>query len=635
MKCVVAGTAGHIDHGKSALVRALTGTDPDRLEEEKRRGITIDLGFAHLDLEGRLRVALIDVPGHERFVKNMLAGAGGIDLVVLVVAADESIKPQTREHFDICKLLGVRHGLVAITKCDLVEPEIADLVRLEVQELVAGSFLEGAPILSVSARTGIGMERLKAELLKLGLEIGSRSSNLPFRLPVDRAFVMKGFGSVVTGTLVAGTIGLETEAEIYPIGRRVRVRGIQVHNAPAERAEAGQRTAVNLAGVEAKEIPRGMALGPPGLFRPTSRLDGRLTLLPSAPVLKNRSSVHFHSGTMETVAEVVLLEGKDLQPGGSAFAQFRLRDPGLLLPGDRFIIRRLSPMTTTGGGVVLDALAPRHRAGDRAVVEFLRAIENGNDESRLELFAREAGETTVDALAARLGRGRTETAAIAARLAAAARLKTLGQPPAAVVHPARFERDAAHLLAALERFHSSNPLVEGMMKEELRGRGAASRDDPISPAFFNALLADLESKGKIEVHGEAVRLAGRAIELTAEEAAAKDRIVEVFQRSGLAAPSEAEVLARLKIDQARAQKLLLLLLRQKILVRLSADLVFHHSALDSLRARLAEKKGKDSRLSIASFKDLTGLSRKYAIPLLEYLDRERVTRRDGDDRIIL
>jgi selenocysteine-specific elongation factor len=636
MKYVVAGTAGHIDHGKSALVRALTGTDPDRLEEEKRRGITIDLGFAHLDLSHTLRVAFIDVPGHERFIKNMLAGAGGIDLVILVVAADESIKPQTREHFDICKLLGVKKGIVAITKCDLVEPEIADLVRLEVQELVAGSFLEGAPTLSVSAKTGAGLERLKAELSRLGLETASRSSALPFRLPIDRAFVMKGFGSVVTGTLTAGTIELEAEAEIYPSGRRVRVRGIEVHNQPAARAEAGQRTALNLAGVETKEIRRGMTLGPPGLFRATSQLDGALTLLASAPPLKNRSSLHFHSGTMETVAEVVLLEGKELQPGGKTYAQFRLKEPGLLLPGDRFIIRRFSPVTTIGGGVVLDGLAPRHRAGDRAVIEMLRILESGDDESRLEAFAREAGEAATEALAARLGRSPAETAAIANRLEGKGKLKTLGREPGTVVHAAHFDQAAARLLSALERFHATNPLVEGMMKEELRGRAAAgSRRDSVSPALFNALLQNLEARGKVEMQGEAVRLPGRGSELTAEEEAAKDHLVEVFQNAGLAVPREAEVLAKLKVDRARAVKLLLLLLRQKVLVRLSADLVFHHSALAWLRARLLEQKAKDPRLTVATFKEITGLSRKYAIPLLEYLDRERVTRRDGADRIIL
>ncbi len=634
MKYVVAGTAGHIDHGKSALVRALTGTDPDRWEEEKRRGITIDLGFAHLDLGETLRVAFIDVPGHERFVKNMLAGAGGIDLVILVVAADESIKPQTREHFEICKLLGIPKGLIAITKSDLVEPEIADLVKLKVQEMVAGSFLEGATALTVSSKTGAGLESLKSELERLGLEVASRSAALPFRLPVDRAFVMKGFGSVVTGTLAAGTIEKEAEAELYPAGRRVRVRGIEVHNAPAERAVAGQRTALNLAGIEAKEIDRGMVLAPPGLFRATDRLDGAVNLLASARALKNRSAVHFHSGAMETVAEIILLEGKDLKPGERAYAQFRLREPALLLPGDRFIIRRFSPVTTIGGGVVLDGLAPRHRAGDASIGKFLRLLESGNAEAQLEAFTRQAGEAAVETLAARLGWSVQDVAATAGRLETQGKLKALGRPPIIIVHREYFESIGGKLLSELERFHDANPLVEGMTKEELRAH-SSPKGASVSPALFSALLGDLEAEGKLEVHGEAVRLAGRGVQLTPEEAAARDRIAEAFRQAGLEVPAAAEVLGKLKLDRPRAEKLLQLLLRQKILVRVTGDLVFHQSALDGLCAQLRSRKAANPRLNVAAFKELTGLSRKYAIPLLEYLDRERVTRRDGDERILL
>ncbi len=310
MKHIIVGTAGHIDHGKSALVLALTGTDPDRWEEEKRRGITIDLGFAHLDLDKDLRVGFIDVPGHERFVRNMLAGVGGIDIVLMVVAADESIKPQTREHFDICKLLGIRKGLVVITKADLVDQDMADLVRLEVQEFVAGSFLEGAPILAVSARTGEGLEELKSEIRRLSLELPPRPVDLPFRLPIDRSFVIKGFGAVVTGTLIAGTVEKEAEVEIFPLGRRVRVRGIEVYDAPTDCARAGQRTALNLAAIEAKQITRGMVLAAPGLFQPTTRLDCTLSMLPRARPLKNHTQVHFHCGTAEMLARVVLTRGQ-------------------------------------------------------------------------------------------------------------------------------------------------------------------------------------------------------------------------------------------------------------------------------------------------------------------------------------
>src|SRR5579872_5439373 len=401
MRHLVIGTAGHIDHGKSALVRALTGIDPDRLEEEKRRGITIDLGFAHLNLGDGLQVGFVDVPGHERFVKNMLAGAGGIDLVLLVVATDESIKPQTREHFDICRLLGIPKGLVVITKCDLADRDVLDLVRLEIQELVRGSFLENAPIVPASARTGEGLEAVKRELQRLSLGIAPKPGDLPFRLPIDRSFVMKGFGAVVTGTLIAGSISKDSDAELFPEQRRVRVRGIQVHNASVEAATAGQRTAVNLSGIDAKEITRGMALAAPDLFQASSRLDVSLALLPAARSLKNRAKVHFHSGTLETVAEVILLGAKELAPAGRGYAQLRLADPGLFLPRDRFIIRQFSPLATIGGGVVVDNLPAKRRMGDPGAAQFLESMEKGSDEDRLELLARAAGAVTVADVAAR------------------------------------------------------------------------------------------------------------------------------------------------------------------------------------------------------------------------------------------
>jgi selenocysteine-specific elongation factor len=637
MKHIVVGTAGHIDHGKSALVRALTGTDPDRLEEEKRRGITIDLGFAHLDLGADLRVAFVDVPGHERFVKNMLAGAGGIDLVLLVVAADESIMPQTREHFDICKLLGVQKGLIAITKSDLVDSEMRDLVTLEVREITAGSFLEGAPVVAVSAKTGEGLDRLKEELGRLCLEATSKPADRPFRLPIDRAFVIKGFGTVVTGTLLSGTIEREAEAEIYPSESRVRVRGIEVHNANAERAVAGQRTALNLTGIEAREIERGMVLGPPGLFRTTARLDCALSLLPEARPLKHRARVHFHSGTAEALAEVVLLEGKQLGPGQRTYAQLRLDRPGAFLPGDRFIIRQFSPVVTIGGGMVLDNLPLQHRLGDPKVGPFLQALEKADAESRLELLALNAGLISVPALAARLGWDYAEVVRAARNLEPRRAVKILGQPPAAILHSQHFHQATARMLEELEKFHNANPLVAGIAREELRARALAreSLETTASVLLFNAVLSELVAQGKVEVREEMVFLGGREVRLSPDEAAAKEEIALAFEAAGLAVPGTAEVLTQVKIDQVRSQKILRILLKEKTLVKVAEDLIFHHRALDQLKTLLADRKAKNNRLSVAAFKDLTGLSRKYAIPLLEYLDRMRVTRREGDERIIL
>jgi selenocysteine-specific elongation factor len=637
MKHVVVGTAGHIDHGKSALVRALTGTDPDRLEEEKRRGITIDLGFAHLDLGADLQVAFVDVPGHERFVKNMLAGAGGIDLVLLVVAADESVKPQTREHFDICRLLGIQKGLVALTKTDLVDPEMVELVTLEVREMTAGSFLESAPLVAVSSKTGEGLERLKAELRRLCLEIIAKPTDKPFRLPIDRVFVMKGFGTVVTGTLIAGALTREDEAEAYPVGRRVRVRGVEVHNARAERAVAGQRTALNLAGIEAKEIERGMVLAPPGAFRATARLDCSLWLLPTARPLKHRAKIHFHSGTAESPAEVVLISEKQLNPGERSYAQMRLERMGLFLPGDRFIIRQFSPVVTIGGGVVLDSLAPRHRLGDPTVRPFLEAIEKADDISRLELLTQNSTDTSHSALAARLGWSPAEVARLAQQLAARGAVKMLGQPPVATIHISEFERIAGRVLEELEKFHAREPLASGIFREDLRNRSLVEprMEDSTAALVFNAVLSNLADQGKVAIQGESVSLKGREVRLSSEEAAAKEEIARRFELAGLEAPDIPDVVAKARLDPERAEKLLRMLVKERTLVKITEGLILHQRALDQLRSQLAEKKAKGNRLSVPEFKNLTGLSRKYAIPLLEYLDRARVTRREGDERIIL
>ena len=653
MKDVIVGTAGHIDHGKSSLVLALTGTDPDRLAEEKRRGITIDLGFAHLDLGDGVRVGFVDVPGHERFVRNMLAGASGIDLVMLVIAADESVKPQTREHFEICKLLGVRRGLIALTKRDLVDSDLLETVRLEVREFVTGSFLEGAPMVAVSVRTREGLGELRAELKRLSLEVEARPVDRPFRLPIDRAFVIKGFGTVVTGTLVAGRIDQsdrggraekDTELELFPSRRRVRVRGIEVHNQPGREARAGQRTALNLAGIEAREISRGMVLVPPGLYEPTDRLDCALSLLGSARPLKNRSRVHLHSGTAETLAEVVLVEGREIKPGERTYAQLRLAEPGLYLPGDRFILRQFSPVTTIGGGVVLDNQPPKHRAGNRAAAELLAELEQGGLESRLELLVRESGEATLPRLTARTGWSQEEVLRRSRPLVEAGRLVAVGQLAALFVHAEYFNSVASGIVAALERFHAQNPLVPGLAKEDLRGRlgrissgpGPAAKAASVpSAALFNAALQALTSQGRIEIEGEMVRLAGRGVRLSAEESAAKESISRAFEQAGLAVPAASEVLARLPLDRARAEKIFQILLREKILVKVSEGLVFHRSALERLREQLARRKSESDRIDVSGFKEMTGISRKYAIPLLEYLDRERVTRRLGDVRIIV
>jgi selenocysteine-specific elongation factor len=630
-KHVIVGTAGHIDHGKSTLVEALTGTNPDRLEEEKRRGITIDLGFAFLDL-GDARLGFVDVPGHERFVRNMLAGAGGIDVVLLVVAADESIMPQTREHFDICRLLGIPQGLVAITKSDLVDAEMLDLVRLEIEEFARGSFLEGAAIIPVSARTGAGLDALKQELLRAALRAPAKDVTRHFRLPIDRSFATKGFGTVVTGTLMSGGVQVKDEVELHPLRRRVRVRGLHSGGKPIERAVAGQRTAVNLAGVEHAEIQRGMVLSAPGIFESTRRIDARITLLSSARPLRNRARAHFHQGSAETVAEVVLLEHAELGPGESALAQLRLDDAILLLPGDRFILRQFSPVVTIGGGIVIDARARRHKRNDPTVRAPLETLERGGREESLAALAEAAPRgLTLDELLARTGWMESEIREALTKLAAQKQLRVLNEHPLMVAPEQAVQKCTAALREAVDRFHRANPLLPGMPKQELRGRAGNSR-----PELFQAALDDAIKEGAVSVAGDLVQRAGREISLSPEEARAKELIAQEFERTGLTVPSVSAVLEKLPVEARRAQKILQILLRESVLVKVADDLVFHRAAIARLRDLIAAyRKDRGDRLPVTAFKELTGVSRKYAIPLLEYLDRERVTRRAGDERVIL
>ncbi len=633
-KHVIVGTAGHIDHGKSSLVLALTGTDPDRLAEEKRRGITIDLGFAFLNL-GSTRLGFVDVPGHERFVKNMLAGVGGIDLVMLVVAADESIKPQTREHFDICRLLEIPRGLTVITKSDLVDSETLGLVRLEVEEFTRGSFLENAPVVPVSARTGAGLDQLRAELQRLAAEVPGKDSARYFRLPIDRSFAMKGFGTVVTGTLISGSVAVEDEVELFPARRRVRVRGVQSGGAAVERASAGQRTAINLAGISLDEVRRGMALAAQGRFEPTQRLDARITLLPSARPLKQRARVHFHQGTAECVAEVHLFEETQAPGGWSGFAQLRLSGPVLLLPGDRFILRQFSPLVTIGGGVVLDALAPRHKLAKEGprLRQALLAFEHGTKPEVLAALCEpDLRGMDMASLVARTGWLESDVRATAAALAAEKKLRIVSEQPLVVASAQLLIDTVRRIGQELDAFHKANPLVEGLPKEDLRERVAPG----LRAEVFRAALEEAVRAGGISVTGDVVKRAGRSIALTPEEQLAREQIEQAFARAGLAVPPVKEVLGKLAIETKRAQKILQLLLREQALVKVSEELLFHRGALARLRELLAtHKQQRGDRLSVPAFKELAGISRKYAIPLLEYLDRERVTRRAGDERIIL
>ncbi|HWW14884.1 MAG TPA: selenocysteine-specific translation elongation factor [Candidatus Dormibacteraeota bacterium] len=640
MKSIIVGTAGHIDHGKTALVKALTGIDADRLAEEKRRGITIDLGFAHMDLTAPggniLRLGFVDVPGHERFVRNMLAGAGGIDLVLLVIAADEAIKPQTREHFDILQLLGVQRGITVLTKSDAVDAEMLEVMRLEVEEFLRGTFLETprAPIVAVSSLTGAGLPDLERAMVEVATGVQPRDSQAIARLPIDRVFSMKGFGTVVTGTLVAGTIRREDELVVFPKGRRVRVRGVQVHGQTAEAAVAGQRTALNLAGASTEDFSRGMTLVPPATFAATRRADVRLRLLNSAPhPLKDRARAHFHSYSMESVVEIVLHERKgsgnigrpQLMPGQEMFARLKLPEAALLLPGDRFIIRQFSPVVTIGGGIVLDAAPlPRVRGG----VSLLEILAGGDAEAILKarITRRQHEGISIAQLVAETG---WTSNVIETQLAPAVKAGTVVRAGERFLHAPALEQLKLHTLSALADFHKKNPLVGGISKEELRARVDAT------PEVFEAVAGTLVRDKKIEVAGDLVRLPGLGVVMKDEEAESKKKIEDAFFAAGLKVPALSEVLAGLRVDRVRAQKIVTLLLRDKALIKVSDELVFHRMALEELRRQVAAYKVKSPKIDVAAFKEMTGVTRKYAIPLLEYLDRERVTKRIGDAREIL
>jgi selenocysteine-specific elongation factor len=631
-KNVIVGTAGHIDHGKSTLVEALTGTHPDRLAEEKRRGITIDLGFAFL-IENGVRFGLVDVPGHERFVSNMLAGASGIDVLLLVIAADESIKPQTREHFDICRLLGVQRGVVALTKSDMVDGETLELVRLEAEDFLRGSFLEHAPIVPVSAKTGAGLAELKRALSEAAANASGKDAARYFRLPIDRAFAMKGFGSVVTGTLISGSVGPGDEVELFPSGERLRVRGVQSGGKNVERATPGQRTAVNLAGIEHTALKRGMVLTAVGKFRKTRRIDVRLELLPSAKKMKQGARVHFHAGTAETIAEVFLHGEKELLPGGSAVANLKLQDEILVLPADRFIVRQFSPVVTIGGGAVLDPLARRPMLRDTGRVAFLETLERGDhDETLAAITERALLGLGQEEVVARTGWTENEIQGALRKLQGTGRVRTVSSEPLVLVSGKWFEEVRRKIAEKVERFQKENPLLPGISREDLR----ASLGKRVRSETFRAAIEELAAEKKLDAQGELVKKAGSEIALLPEEAKAKEQIEAAFASASLAVPSVKEVLGKLTVEAKRAEKLLQILLREKSLVRVSPDLIFHRQALAQLKEQLSlYKKAKGDRISVPAFKELTGITRKYAIPLLEYLDRERLTRRVGEERVIL
>lgn len=653
---VVVGTAGHIDHGKSALVEALTGTDPDRLKEEKSRGITIDLGFASLE-EGDTQLSFVDVPGHERFVKNMLAGASGVDGVLLVIAADESVMPQTREHFDICRLLGVSGGVIALTKTDLVDAETVELVAMETAELVSGSFLEDAPVIPVSARTGEGLASLRDALFGMASQADPRSTDGAVRFPIDRAFSVKGFGTVVTGTLAAGRMTTDTVLEVLPTGENIKVRGLQVHGVSREVAVAGQRVAANLSGIEVSSIRRGDTVVTPGRFEATRRLDTVLALLPGSRPLKHGARVRFHQGTSEVLGRVAvgpILDGPgtvagsddgaaepedapgDLNPGGQAFARLRLETPAVLTRGDRFILRAYSPPVTIAGGRVIDPAPPRggmRTAAGRRRLERLRvgldAGPSGEDEAVTVLVGeRGVSGLPVSELLTRAGLPTRAADALIERLESAGTIRRIG---GVVVEAASLEAVAERLLTMVTAFHSAQPLSEGVPREEVRERLFRQADG----AVFEAVLEDLVTAGRLVARGR-LALTTHHVTLSPEETRISEAALALFTDAALSPPMVAVVPEQIGCAPDAFDRVLRFMVRAGTVHRVGT-LVFEASALDGLKEDVRRLGTPDApaRIDVGMFKERYGVSRKFAIPLLEYLDRERVTRRVGQHRIVL
>ncbi len=636
MTHIVVGTAGHIDHGKSTLVYALTGTDPDRLKEEKERGITIELGFAFATID-QTTVAFVDVPGHERFVKTMLAGVGGIDCVMLIVAADESVMPQTREHFDICRLLRVGRGLVALTKTDLVDSDTIELVRLEVRELVKGSFLEDAPMVPVSAQTGQGLDDLRKALIKIAAQVASRPVDAAARLPIDRAFSMQGFGTVITGTLVSGRVRVEDELAFVPGETRARVRGVQVHGKKRDEAVAGERTAVNLGGIEVSEIGRGQTLIAPHTLTVTRRLDADFDLLASAKKLKHGARVRFHQGTAEVLGRVSIAgtATSELQPGSRAAIRVRVEAPVAVTRGDRFVLRAYSPPITIGGGVVLDPDPPRRGVRSAGAAARFTALALSGDDKDDTAAIRMIGDSgaaglPIERLVPRLGVVPNDVSALVGRLEQSGRARVAADRLAATdLITERSER----LLALVGEFHKTQPLAEGLPREEARERLFAHAH----PNIYELVLQDLSRAGRLSVR-DRLALPGHRLELSPEEARAHAAIEAVYKDSGLKPPDAATLAAEKRLPAQLVEKMTSLLLRQKVLARVDT-LVFHADALQQLKADMQALKaaapGGRAAVDVATFKDRYGITRKFAIPLLEWLDRERVTRRVGETRVVL
>ena len=630
MKHVIIGTAGHVDHGKTLLVKALTGIDTDRLVEEKKRGITIELGFAHLDFDDGTQAGIVDVPGHEKFIKNMLAGAGGIDLAMLVVAADEGFMPQTEEHLGILSLLGIQDGLVVITKCDMADPEWVEMVKEDVRTHVEGTFLEGKPVFTVSAYTGQGIPELRQALKELVQKAAEKNMRTPFRLPIDRVFSVDGFGTVVTGTLIEGSVSNGDMAEILPGGVQARVRNLQVHDRDVETAYAGQRVAINLAGVKKADLGRGDVIARPGSVRTSLMLDARLqNLKNSQRTILSGSQVHLYHGSAVRLCKVVLLDRDALQPGESCYAQLRLTEEIAAKRGDRFVIRFYSPLETIGGGVVLDDLPRRHKRGDQAVLEALAIRESGSGDDQLVQLVAEHGHSlpTLEKLAAPQNLDREELGRSLEELTSAG--KVLQPLPGRYLAASVFDAIWDSCRGLLEQYHRQNPLHAGMKVAELRQKLLKNTDQAVA----DAILAALAREGKIKAVADRYALADFAVHLTKRQSAIREKLLQTYRKAGLEVPGLDEVIASFPpAEQGDCRQVVESLVSGGGLVMLTPQLCLHSQVYAQVCDKTRDFMAEHQELTLEEFRDLLGTSRKYALAVLEYYDKNKILKKDGDVR---
>ena len=623
MHYVILGTAGHIDHGKSALVKALTGIDPDRLKEEKERGITIDLGFADLIYPDGLTVGIVDVPGHERLVRNMLAGAGGIDIVILVIAADEGIMPQSREHLSICNLLKIKSGLIVITKADLVEDDWIKLVSEEVKDFVKGTFLEGADIIPVSSKTGKNIELLKKKIRDVALTVKPKLTKGLFRLPIDRVFTLKGFGTVVTGTAISGSLSVDETVEILPANITSKARGLHSHGKSIKTAYAGQRVAINLAGVEKESLQRGDAAVVPQRFFPTRVIDAKIELLKDSPVLKNRSLVHFHSGTSETIARVILYNLEEIKHAEGCYCQLRLQAPVIVVSGDRYIIRRFSPVETIGGGEILDAHPGRRKRAEG--IEDLKILELGTLEEKLAVKIKKAGVNGL-AITALEGWINADVPAIQDAVKALEQKGAIVQHESILIHSDAVNASRAGIDKILKTFHKQNPLKTGMPKEEVRAQLK------IDQKIFNALTAPMNN---VVMDKDLMRLSSFKVLLSEIDKGIETKILNMLEQSGFQPPLKDELLTALKMQPRQLDDILKLMAKQGSLVRINETMYVTKPVYEKIIDALKDFFSKKKEMTVAEFRDILNTSRKFAVPILEYLDTMRITMRVGDVRKFL